>query len=146
MVLGGADISGSDEDFCDACCAVRVELPLAARAGEFGCHVCADKLHRSGKMKAGQHDVAELKDAVRRVEKRLGGLRVKQANQFLDDGQFASAAAIMLDYYDQCYSHSLAQRVSGVIVRVAVDSTDAQANADAVLQAAASYVGAAEPA
>ncbi len=103
---------------------VRLEIPAAARL--------AFSLATYG-----QHDVAELKDAVRRVEKRLGGLRVKQANQFLDDGEFARAAAIMLDYYDQCYSHSLAQRVSGVIVRVPVDSTDAHANAQAVLQAAA---------
>ena len=103
---------------------VRLEIPAAARL--------AFSLATYG-----QHHVAELKDAVRRVEKRLGGLRVKQANQFLDDGELTGAAAIMLEYYDQCYSHSLAKRVEGVIVRVAVESTDAQANADAVLHAAA---------
>ena len=111
---------------------VRLEIPAAARL--------AFSLATYGR-----HDVTELKDAVRRVEKRLGGLRVKQANQFLDDGEFARAAAIMLEYYDQCYSHSLAKRVRGVIVRVPVESTDAQANADAVLQAAALYAGAVEP-
>ena len=111
---------------------VRLEIPAAARL--------AFSLATYG-----QHDVAELKDAVRRVEKRLGGLRVKQANQFLNDGKFAGAAAIMLDYYDQCYSHSLAKRVSGVIIRVPVESTDAQANAEAVLQAAMSSTGAVEP-
>ncbi len=81
----------------------------------------------------GRYSVADLQAAIVRVTKRLGGLRVKQANALLDAGDLTSAAAIMLDYYDQSYSHSLAQRVNGEVINVHAANPDAVANADAVL-------------
>jgi tRNA 2-selenouridine synthase len=83
----------------------------------------------------GQHDIADLKAAIVRVTKRLGGLRVKEALQFLDRGQIVDAAAIMLQYYDQSYAYGLAKRRSDTVLVIAAPSTDAKANADAVLAA-----------
>jgi tRNA 2-selenouridine synthase len=102
---------------------VRLEIPAAARQ--------AFLVEGYGRF-----SVAELQAAVSRVAKRLGGLRMKQANAFLDGGDVASAAAIMLDYYDQSYAHSLAKRVQGAVISVSAATPDAVANAAAVLAAA----------
>ncbi len=51
--------------------------------------------------------IAELEAAFRRIEKKLGGLRVKQALEALQRGDFAAAAEIALAYYDKTYRFEL---------------------------------------
>lgn len=57
----------------------------------------------------------ELKQAVTRIRKRLGGQHVQRAIQAIDAGDFRTCAAICLAYYDKSYgqgSKYLAQRSS----------------------------------
>ncbi|MEO8146203.1 MAG: tRNA 2-selenouridine(34) synthase MnmH [Bacteroidia bacterium] len=48
----------------------------------------------------------ELAAKTNGVAKRLGGLRLKQALEFLDENDLNAWVQIMLDYYDHTYSHS----------------------------------------
>ena len=58
----------------------------------------------------GQANPDELIAATQRLEKRLGGLRTQEAVQLIKRGELASAAAIILTYYDRTYRHDLDRR------------------------------------
>lgn len=102
---------------------IHLEVPVAARL---------DFLLNA----YGGYPVHELQAAIGRIAKRLGGLRVKLATSCLASGDLPGAAAILLDYYDQSYSHSQAQRQASRMLTVTALTTDAQANASAVIAAA----------
>lgn len=53
------------------------------------------------------YPVEELIDAFNRIGKRLGGQHVKAATEAVQAGDFATAAAIALRYYDKAYQGSL---------------------------------------
>jgi tRNA 2-selenouridine synthase len=105
---------------------VRLEIPVAQRV--------AYSLKTYG-----QHAPELLKHCVSRVAKRLGGLRVKQANAWLDGGEFHRAAGLMLEYYDESYAHSLAQRENARVISVLSETTQAATNAHLVLTAARDF-------
>lgn len=58
----------------------------------------------------GQADPEFLNSAVRKISKRLGGLRLKNALAAIDSGDLSGAAEIILDYYDRSYLFGLSQR------------------------------------
>ncbi len=47
-----------------------------------------------------------LADSISRLRKRLGGLRMQQALEFVETGDLPSAAGLLLDYYDDAYALS----------------------------------------
>jgi len=78
----------------------------------------------------------ELKQCISQgLAKKLGGQRVKEALQMLDEGCWEEVAAMMLDYYDKLYANWARQ--SECLKRIDVDcpSADAAANAELVLLA-----------
>jgi tRNA 2-selenouridine synthase len=77
----------------------------------------------------GQHAPALLRDAIVRVQKRLGGLRTKQATAAIDVGDLDTAADIMLGYYDAGYAHGLSLRNQELISVVESATTNAETNA-----------------
>lgn len=52
----------------------------------------------------------QIKEALLRIQKRLGGQHLKQAMQALNENDFTTGAEIALQYYDKTYSHGLSQR------------------------------------
>ena len=49
-------------------------------------------------------------EATQRIEKRLGGLALKQALTALQENDYATVADLTLVYYDKAYLHGLSQR------------------------------------
>jgi tRNA 2-selenouridine synthase len=60
----------------------------------------------------------ELEAAFQRIAKRLGGQHVQAALQALAHDDYASAAAIALQYYDKAYQHTLLRRRPESIIRL----------------------------
>ncbi len=54
----------------------------------------------------GTFPVDLLKEKTKKIEKRLGGVRLKQALDYLSNGDLKSWAIIMLDYYDKTYEYN----------------------------------------
>ncbi|MFM1811921.1 MAG: Sulfurtransferase [Cyanobacteriota bacterium] len=52
----------------------------------------------------------QLRSATERIARRLGPQRTALAVAAIDAGDMAAACEQMLDYYDRCYDHELAQR------------------------------------
>lgn len=76
----------------------------------------------------------QLAEAFQRIAKRLGGLRVRQALEALDAGDYAQAATIALDYYDKAYRHSLSAMNRGQHWSLAPDSADPKKVAQQLLE------------
>lgn len=58
----------------------------------------------------GAFPLEELRDAILRIEKRLGGMETRAAVETLEAGNINSAAAIALTYYDKTYLRGLQRR------------------------------------
>lgn len=58
----------------------------------------------------GCFDKELLSQAVKKIQKRLGGLRTKEALKALEENDFRKVADIALQYYDKSYAKSLSQR------------------------------------
>jgi tRNA 2-selenouridine synthase len=56
-----------------------------------------------------------LAQSVRRIEKRLGGARTRQALEALEAGDYRAVAQIALQYYDKGYAKSLGKRNAPVL-------------------------------
>ena len=54
-----------------------------------------------------QNSQNELKDAVKRISKRLGPQRTKDALTSIEKKEWSKACEAMLDYYDKCYDYEL---------------------------------------
>ncbi|KAA9331529.1 tRNA 2-selenouridine(34) synthase MnmH [Hymenobacter busanensis] len=101
---------------------VLLEVPRAARTRKL-----ADEY--------GSQDPQLLREAIGRIQKRLGGLATKEALAAIDAGDMEKMVALALDYYDKTYTHGLENRRSASIVRVTSDTCDAAVNAELVLRA-----------
>ncbi len=66
-------------------------------------------------------EIEVLKQMCKKIEKRLGGLKVKKAFNSLDQGDFATVANITLDYYDKAYGHGLNTRKTQKVYRLDID-------------------------
>lgn len=69
-------------------------------------------------------DKADLEIAFRRIEKKLGGLKLKQAIEFLELGEYEPAARIALEYYDKTYQYGLETNPSPDIRMLEFDHGD----------------------
>ncbi len=63
-------------------------------------------------------DPQDLKIAFEKIQKRLGGLRLKQAVEAVDKGDYANAAAIALTYYDKSYTNLLEKNKTEFIYKI----------------------------
>ncbi len=54
-----------------------------------------------------QNSQNELKEAVKRISKRLGPQRTKEALMAIETKDWSEACKAMLDYYDKCYEYEL---------------------------------------
>lgn len=74
----------------------------------------------------GKLDRAELKAAVKRITKRLGGLETKKALRYLEEENIKGAFSILLKYYDKYYLKGLKAKEKYVSIKC--DSVDALEN------------------
>jgi tRNA 2-selenouridine synthase len=58
----------------------------------------------------GQLNIEELKEAVFRIKKKLGGLETKTSIEYLEKENIKDAFRILLHYYDKLYQKALDQR------------------------------------
>ncbi len=74
----------------------------------------------------GKFNKENLKNAVVRIQKKLGGLETKNAIQYLEKGKIKECFEILLRYYDKLYSHSLEKRLEegGHLHKIACKSVD----------------------
>jgi tRNA 2-selenouridine synthase len=66
----------------------------------------------------------DLRTAFQKIDSKLGGLRFKNAMEALDRGDFRTAAAIALEYYDKTYQHCLDVNQSPDIRRLEFEHGD----------------------
>ncbi|MBK8609421.1 MAG: tRNA 2-selenouridine(34) synthase MnmH [Chitinophagaceae bacterium] len=83
-----------------------------------------------GKQKKGM-----LKEAILRIQKRLGGLETKNAVQFLEQDNYTECFRILLSYYDKWYYKGLNNRenISYLLNKIPCASVDTTANAKNIL-------------
>lgn len=63
-----------------------------------------------------------LEETTRKIEKKLGNLRMKKAIEHLHLGEINLWALMMLEYYDDFYAYGMAQRKTESIRRVEIES------------------------
>ncbi len=76
----------------------------------------------------------DLRHAFQKIASKLGGLRLKNALIALEEGNFAAAATIALEYYDKTYQHGLDTSLSQDIRKLQFDFGDPMQIAQALLQ------------
>ena len=74
-----------------------------------------------------------LLEATQRLQRRLGPQRTKDATDSIQAGDLSSACAVILDYYDRCYSYELNRRTTP-ITTLTVDGLSPGAVAQRLLQ------------
>ena len=79
-------------------------------------------------------DIDELESAINRIQKRIGGQNLKNAQAALQDGDFAQVAHITLDYYDKTYNYGIESRKEVKKVYVSTDTGDTAFNAKLILE------------
>lgn len=77
-----------------------------------------------------------LLQSVMKISKRLGGDRTREAVEAVNKGDFATAIAITLQYYDKAYRFSLNRKPQELLHYVNTDTDDVEINAGMVLEAA----------
>ncbi len=82
----------------------------------------------------GQFSKNDLKNAIMKISKRLGGLSVQNAISSLDNGQLDMAASICLLYYDKAYLFGLMKKTNIEKFDIEFYTSDASANADIFIQ------------
>lgn len=71
----------------------------------------------------GKLDTTELGEAIKRIQKRLGGLETKTALQYLDEENIKDCFSILLKYYDKQYSKGLQNRPDPKPTVITVESS-----------------------
>jgi len=82
----------------------------------------------------------ELAAAIGRIHKRLGGLAVKNALQYLEEENYFEVAKITLFYYDKSYLKGMNSRDQSKVITIELEDTDAAKNAHQILNQTESYV------
>lgn len=88
----------------------------------------------------GQCEAGELAAAIQRINKRLGGLAVKEALRFLEEGNYFEVTKIALFYYDKAYQKGMNSRDLAKVISIPLKNTDAKVNAIKILQEIEHYV------
>jgi tRNA 2-selenouridine synthase len=83
----------------------------------------------------GRLDKQELGEAIKRIQKRLGGLETKTSLQFLEENNLKECFSILLKYYDKQYSKGLNNRPEPKPSVITIPSVvvEDKANADLLL-------------
>lgn len=76
----------------------------------------------------------ELRNAILRIQKRLGGLETKNALQHLEEDNFSSCFGILLRYYDKWYEKGLQAKEKGEIIKIEGESVNAEVNAKKIIE------------
>ncbi len=82
----------------------------------------------------------ELADTIRKISKRLGGDKTKEAIDAVDRRDFAKAIEIALQYYDKAYLFGLKRKQGKEIVYLNTDTDDIETNAGKILEIAGRIV------
>lgn len=90
---------------------VEVHVPVASRKERI-------------KNEYGIFSTEELSEATKKIGKRLGPLKLKEALSYLEEGNFDQWLDIVLAYYDKLYSYGTDQRKPELVVKVDSDSGD----------------------
>jgi tRNA 2-selenouridine synthase len=77
----------------------------------------------------GIFDVKLLAEKTQKVKKRLGGLRLKEALDFLETGDLSGWCDVMMHYYDKTYNQSNDQREKNNIYQLELEHDDMKMNA-----------------
>ena len=83
----------------------------------------------------GKQDKENLRDAVLRIQKRLGGLETKNAIGFLNENNYTACFRILLSYYDKCYYKGLLNRenLSSLLNKIPCAGVDRKTNTQKLL-------------
>lgn len=81
----------------------------------------------------------ELASSIQRINKRLGGLAVKNALQYLKDGNYFEVAKIALFYYDKSYLTGMKSREQSKVITITLEDTNAAKNAKILLSQIENY-------
>ncbi len=84
----------------------------------------------------GKLDKEKLIEAIRRIQKRLGGLETKMAILYIEENNFIECFRILLKYYDKCYQKSLNNRYKNNLVSTIItcEVVDAKKNIGLLMQ------------
>ena len=86
-----------------------------------------------------KYDSKKLAGSIHRISKRLGGLREKNAIDYLEEENYYESALITLAYYDKYYLRSMKKRDSENVTRVELPSVDPIQNSLSVLKKSEKY-------
>ncbi len=76
----------------------------------------------------------ELKNALEKIQKRLGGLNTSLALDALEKKDFAAVASLSLEYYDKAYNFGLAKRSPYNIYNLALEKISDKENANKIIE------------
>jgi len=79
-------------------------------------------------------DTEQLFSALSRISKKLGGLKTKEAEKALHDGDYRKVAEITLEYYDKAYGYGLNKRDESKMTTIAVDDDNPLLTAKKILE------------
>jgi len=68
----------------------------------------------------GNFDSALLAESIKKIEKRIGYDRCKQALELCAAGELAQVAKILLDYYDKAYEFQISMRAPETVIRIEI--------------------------
>lgn len=75
-----------------------------------------------------------LAESIRRISKRLGGLRMQEAIQALESGNTAKTAEILLEYYDRIYTTGMKRKDGQKTYRLKVTEDNPEKTATLLLE------------
>jgi tRNA 2-selenouridine synthase len=82
----------------------------------------------------GKFNNEDLKDAIKRITQKLGGLNTKTALEAIDSGDIKSAFKICLSYYDKTYDYGKNKRVPETIVNCSFDGLNVKEIAKEIIK------------
>lgn len=82
----------------------------------------------------GKFGIEELKEAINRITRKLGGQHAKTALDAIDSGDLKTAFGICLAYYDKTYDYGKNKRMPETIVNCSFEKLDAKKIADVLLK------------
>ncbi|MCX6234161.1 MAG: tRNA 2-selenouridine(34) synthase MnmH [Bacteroidetes bacterium] len=74
----------------------------------------------------------QLKNAVLRISKRLGGVNTKIVLEAIEQGDFRKAIEIVLSYYDKTYTYSIESRINQPKLHLLLETDNPSENADQI--------------
>ncbi|MCP9761876.1 tRNA 2-selenouridine(34) synthase MnmH [Lacihabitans soyangensis] len=82
----------------------------------------------------GKLPLEEIKSAILRIQKRLGGLETKNAISHLEEGNLSACFGILLRYYDKWYEKGLNSKEKGEIIKIEGESVNKEINAKKIIE------------